>query len=139
MIPVKGVCLKYDIGERTCSLFNLFINLNFLNMRFPQLIFSGLLFITISSCSQSTDDSNCSASELSQKEQAMLDAQNLSISAQIAHAQDDSAENCMAYKKAYLEYLDKFTLWINCLDESTKEQWRPVYAQAEQKKQDIPC
>lgn len=98
-----------------------------------------LLCFLSGSCSSGSDDQKCSSSELSKRDQDLQAAQNVSINAQLAHAQDPSAENCLAYKNAYNIYLEKFILWINCLDISTQEQWRPVYEQAILKLQDIPC
>ena len=65
--------------------------------------------------------------------------QNLST-ATTAYAQNDTPENCQAYKQAYIDYIDALKGWEHCLlSEFDRADWHQALNEAEQEVNNIQC
>jgi len=97
------------------------------------------LMICLAAVSCSKSSSGCSGSEFDQKEAAMNEAGAASVNAQITYQTDQTEANCIAYRDAYNNYLNKLSAFIDCLDEVAVGNWNIVYANALKKRDEIPC
>jgi hypothetical protein len=64
---------------------------------------------------------------------------NLSIAA-TAYGQNNTPENCQAYKQAYIKYIDALKGWEHCLlSELDRDDWHQALNEAEQEVINIQC
>ena len=63
---------------------------------------------------------------------------NLSAAA-TAYSQQNTPENCQAYKQAYLNYIDALKDWEHCLNDFDRTDWQHALQEAEQDVNNIQC
>ncbi len=98
-----------------------------------------MLCLSLGSCSKSSNDDGCSDSELNEKDAALGVAYAAVIDANFTYIDDRTTENCILWRDAYIEYLDKYKVFIDCLDEMALGSWQASYNLALQARADIPC
>lgn len=103
--------------------------------------FYGILIITalLVSCSKDSDSGNCSESEETSRHSALTHAQELLLDAQVLNQGMPSPENCLAYREAYVDYLEALAHWMQCLEGPAITSWNEIYAMQEQELNNIQC
>lgn len=71
---------------------------------------------------------------------AIQDELNNLSAATTAYAQNETTENCLAYKKAYSDYIDALKGWERCLlNDHDRSDWQNALNEAEQEVNNIEC
>lgn len=71
---------------------------------------------------------------------AIQDELNNLSAATTAYAQNNTQENCQAYKQAYIDYIDALKGWEHCLvNDLDRADWQQTLNEAEQEANGIQC
>lgn len=58
----------------------------------------------------------------------------------LTYSQNETPENCLAYKQAYIDYIDALKGWEHCLlNDTDRSDWQNALNEAEQEANNIQC